>query len=92
MSKQHSADYDAPTYEWEVAWFPPDGPDQCRVFQSEGRARDRYAVARELGHNPIMSRRTITVSEWQIVENAASVTPPGVMRETPPSRVDKSAP
>jgi hypothetical protein len=72
----HSAERDAATYEWEVAWFPSDGPDQVRRFQSQARARDRFAVARELGHVPIMSRRTIAVSEWQIVENAARLTPP----------------
>lgn len=76
MSDGHSADSDAPTYEWEVAWFPPDKPDQVRTFQSEGQARDRYAVAQELGHWPILSRRTITVSEWQIVANAGRVIPP----------------
>lgn len=56
--------------EWEVAWFPSDQPDQKRTYADEGKARDRFATADELGHFPILSRRVIVVSDWEIVANA----------------------
>lgn len=67
MTEQHT--------EWEVAWFPPTQPDQRRTYTDEGKARDRYAVALELGHAPILSSRTVTVSEWAVVKTAV----PGVV-------------
>lgn len=66
------------TIEWEVAWFPPDSPDQSRTYTDEERARKVYEAARARGHHPILSRRTVTVSEWVMVAGAVTtgVTPP----------------
>lgn len=55
--------------QWQVAWFPPDKPDQERVMPSERWARRCFAEAAESGYNPILSNRE--VGPWTIVANAA---------------------
>jgi hypothetical protein len=54
-------------WEYEVAWFPQDRPDQTRIGLTETAARklaDKHAE-----DVPIISRRKIVVTEWEIVEN-----------------------
>lgn len=63
------------TTEWEVSWFPPGRSDQKRTYVTEGKALDRYAVANELGHAPILASREVVtkVSDWVIVKTATEV-------------------
>lgn len=62
---------DNETTEWKVSWFPPDQPDQTKTYTVEGKARDRYAAAEELGHYPILSSRILIATDWEIVKNSS---------------------
>lgn len=58
--------------EWEVAWFPPDKPDQSKTYEDEGKARRRFSDALAEHHAPILSKRVvrIEIDSWEIVESA----------------------
>lgn len=57
-------------WEYEVAWFPPDGPDKTKTGLTEARARRLADTLHENGGSfPIISRRKIIVTEWEMVEN-----------------------
>jgi hypothetical protein len=54
-------------WEYEVAWFPQNGPDQTRAGLTEAAARklaDKHAES-----VPIIYRRKIVITEWEMVEN-----------------------
>lgn len=57
------------TVEWEVAWFPFDGGDKARVFTDEEKARALFETCQAEGSAPMLSRREITATPWQTVEN-----------------------
>lgn len=52
--------------EWRVIWFPADKPDQ--IFQGDERAVRRRAASDNVKEwNPIVEKRTVTVSPWEPV-------------------------
>lgn len=55
--------------EWRVLWHLNGACE--RVYDDAARARDRYAVAAELGYRPILSMRTVVVGEWETVKKEA---------------------
>lgn len=62
------------TVEWEVAWFPHNRGDQTRTMVSETEARRLFRRMKTAGYAPILSKRTVTVTAWEIVENSVSST------------------
>ena len=54
------------TIEWKVTWFPPHKKEASKTG-TEAEVREAARLWAE--YNPIIDKRTVTVSEWETVEN-----------------------
>ena len=62
--------------EYEVAWFPRESPDRTRVFTDVAKAEAFFADRAEEGSCPILFRREVITTDWQMIRN--SVPTPGL--------------
>jgi len=58
--------------EWEVAWFPSDGPDASKTYATEAAAVRKFEAEKEHGSFPALSTRTVSISDWDVVRNSAN--------------------
>ena len=63
--------------ETEVVYFPPGQPTKRRKVTDLKTARSFCDQVVPHGCNPIIQQRTVTVTEWRIVENYALPTGDG---------------
>lgn len=57
-------------FQYEVAWFPPNGPDRTRTFtgpKAMEKAERFMEGAADMA--PILSRREVIVGPWVVVSN-----------------------
>lgn len=57
--------------QYQVAYFPPTSSrDKTKTFENEVDAALFFDEAKEEGYMPILSKRTVTTTEWSMVKNS----------------------
>lgn len=58
--------------QWGVVWSPLGG-DRESTYDTEDYARRRYRELKDMGHSPILLKREVIRTPWELVENSVDV-------------------